>query len=129
MLGLSAFLKSSVKRTICAVPNEPLDLPRWATMLPGSEDLVGVKDFPHAPSVMVTCDCASSDRLAGLLGSAERAGELIWIDHHRSNEGLGTIPIVDPAASSTCELVFRLTEEIGGQIPDHPALCVYAGLV
>jgi phosphoesterase RecJ-like protein len=129
MLGLSAFLRSSGKRTICSVPNVPLDLPRWAELLPGSGDLAPVKDFPRAPSVMVTCDCASADRLVGLLGSAQRAKELIWIDHHRSNEGLGTIPLIDPDASSTCEMVFRLIEKIGGPVPDESAMCLYAGLV
>src|SRR5205823_6313617 len=129
MLGLSAFLRSSGKRTVCAVPNVPLDLPRWAEMLPGSADLVAVNDFPKAPGVMVTCDCASSDRLVSLLAPAQRAKELIWIDHHRSNEGLGTIPLIDPDASSTCELVFLLAERIGGELPDDAAVCLYAGLV
>ena len=50
---------------------------------------------------MVTCDCASSDRLGPLLGPAMKAEELIWIDHHVSNDGLGTVPLIDPSASST----------------------------
>ena len=78
---------------------------------------------------MVTCDCASADRLVSLLPVAERAGELIWIDHHRSNDGLGTIPLVDPQASSTCEMVFRLIEAMGGGMSDGTATCLYAGLV
>jgi phosphoesterase RecJ-like protein len=86
-------------------------------------------DFPAAPDVMVTCDCASSDRLGALLPAANRARELIWIDHHRSNEGLGTIPLVDPDASSTCEMVWRLIGVMGGEVPADTALCLYAGLV
>jgi phosphoesterase RecJ-like protein len=116
-------------RTICSFPNEPLDPPRWAELLPGSEDLVEAREFPAAPDVMITCDCASIDRLGRLAAAASRARELIWIDHHRSNEGLGTIPVVDPAASSTCELVVRLIGAIGGEMPDGAAICLYAGLV
>jgi phosphoesterase RecJ-like protein len=78
---------------------------------------------------MVTCDAASMDRLASLAHNADRAGEVIWIDHHRSNDGLGTIPLVDPEASSTCEIVFRLSRRIGGDLPDGAAMCLYAGLV
>ncbi len=52
--------------------------------------------FPKDPPVMVTCDVASLDRLASLGGAAVRAKTLIWIDHHVTNEGLGTIPIIDP---------------------------------
>ncbi|MBI3648579.1 MAG: bifunctional oligoribonuclease/PAP phosphatase NrnA [Actinobacteria bacterium] len=129
MLGLAAFLRERGTSTTCAFPNEPPDAPRWARMLPGSSALVAVKEFPKAPAVMVTCDCASSDRLGPLLGAANRAGELIWIDHHRSNEGLGTIPLIDPEASSSCELVWRLIGEIGGKVPTDTAICLYAGLV
>ena len=129
MLGLSAFLRSRGVRTVCSYPNEPLEPPRWARMLPGAEDLVPAKRFPKEPAVMVTCDCAAFDRLAQLGHVADRAGELIWIDHHRSNDGLGTIPLIDPSASSTCEIVFRLIEAIGGDIPDETAMCLYAGLI
>jgi phosphoesterase RecJ-like protein len=98
-------------------------------MLPGSDRLVSPRAFPKEPSVMVTCDCAAFDRLAQLGHSAKRAGELIWIDHHRSNDGLGTIPLVDPSASSTCEMVFRLIEAMGGEMSVDTATCLYAGLV
>ncbi len=78
---------------------------------------------------MVTCDCASFDRLGVLGEAASRAGELIWIDHHRSNDGFGTVRLVDPDASSTCEMVFRLIEEMGGDFDRDVAVCLYAGLV
>ncbi len=129
MLGLAAFLRSRGVRTTCSYPNEPLEPPRWASMLPGSEDLVPAREFPKDPAVMVTCDCAAFDRLAQLGRSANRARELIWIDHHRSNEGLGTIPLIDGDASSTCEMVFRLIEAMGGGMSGDTALCLYAGLV
>ncbi|HSL11311.1 MAG TPA: bifunctional oligoribonuclease/PAP phosphatase NrnA [Actinomycetota bacterium] len=129
MLGLAAFLRERGIRTVCGVPNEPLELPRWASMLPGADAIVAPEAFPTHPDVMVTCDCASWDRLVNLTRSAERARELIWIDHHRSNDGRGTIRVVDPAASSTCELVFRVVEEIGGPMPTGTAVALYAGLV
>ena len=78
---------------------------------------------------MVTCDVASMDRLASFGGTAVRAKTLIWIDHHATNEGLGTIPLVDSSASSTCELVWRLIKRLGGEVPIETAMCLYAGLV
>jgi phosphoesterase RecJ-like protein len=129
MLGLAAHLRARGATTICSFGNEPFELPRWAAQLPGSERIVEPVDVPDEPAVMVTCDCASFDRL-GVLGSqASRAGELIWIDHHRSNEGYGTVRVVDPDASSTCEMVFRLLEAIGGEVERDTAVCLYAGLV
>ena len=129
MLGLSNHLHARGAVTVCSYGNEPLDLPRWATLLPGTDQLVPPSAFPAEPGVMVTCDCASFDRLGVLGASASGAGELIWIDHHRSNDGYGTVRLVDPDASSTCEMVFRLIETMGGDLDRDVALCLYAGLV
>ena len=129
MLGLSAYLRSRGVETICSFPNEPQEPPRWAALLPGADLLVQAAAFPREPEIMVTCDCASADRLGRLQASVDRAGEVIWIDHHRSNDGLGTIPLIDPDASSTCEMVYRLITVMGGDVPDETALCLYAGLV
>jgi phosphoesterase RecJ-like protein len=129
MLGLAAFLRARGVRTICSYGNGPLETPRWASLLPGIEHLVAPARFPDEPSVMVTCDCASFDRLAALGGPASRARELIWIDHHRSNDGSGTVRLVDPDASSTCEMVFRLIDAMGGGFDRDVAVCLYAGLV
>lgn len=129
MLGLSNHLRAMGKRTVCSFPNDPFEQPRWAQMLPGTDALVPPSAFPNDPEVMVTCDVASLDRLAMLGGPAVRARALVWIDHHVTNEGLGTIPIVDPSASSTCELVWKLVKELGGEMQIETAVCLYAGLV
>ena len=129
MLGLSNHLRGMGKRTVCSFPNDPFEAPPWAELLPGADTLVPPSAFPNDPQVMVTCDVASLDRLGMLGGTAVRARALIWIDHHVTNEGLGTIPLVDPSASSTCELVWRLVKELGGEIQIETAVCLYAGLV
>lgn len=129
MLGLSNYLRERGKNTECSFPNDPFDPPRWVELLPGHDALVHPKSFPKQPAVMVTCDVASMDRLAMLGASAVRAKEVVWIDHHKSNEGLGTIPLIDPTASSTCEMVARLIGAMGGGMSDDTATCLYAGLV
>jgi bifunctional oligoribonuclease and PAP phosphatase NrnA len=129
MLGLSNYLRAAGTQTVCTFPNDPFDLPRWASRLPGTDALVPPGEFPADPTVMVTCDAASLDRLGVLQPVAERAGTLIWIDHHVSNRGLGTIPLIDPRASSTCELVWRLVRTMDGAVPVETAICLYAGLV
>jgi phosphoesterase RecJ-like protein len=97
--------------------------------LEGGEFVVEPNAFPSHPAVMVALDTAAADRLGILAANAERAGETIVIDHHRTNPGFGSIVVLDPAASSTAELVFRLLERMGGTIPDGVAACLYAGLV
>jgi phosphoesterase RecJ-like protein len=129
MLALSNFLRERGARSVCSFGNEPLELPRWATLLPGTEAIVSPRDFPPAPDLFVTCDTASLDRLGALMPVAGRARQVIWIDHHVSNEGLGTIPVIDPAASSTAEVVYRILLRIGGEISAATAACLYAGIV
>jgi bifunctional oligoribonuclease and PAP phosphatase NrnA len=129
MLGLAAHLRARGIEVTTSYPNEPMDPPRWAALLPGAESLVPPKGFPKAPAVMVTCDCASFDRLGVLGAAAAKASELIWIDHHRSSDGAGTVRVVDQDASSTCEMVFRLIDRMGGELSDATAICLYAGLV
>lgn len=129
MLGLSNHLRGMGKQTVGSFANAPFEAPRWSAELPGVDALVSPDRFPKEPAVMVTCDCASLDRLGSLAGAAVRSRALIWIDHHVTNEGLGSIPIVDPAASSTSELVWRLVRELGGEVSIETAKCLYAGLV
>jgi len=129
MLGLSIFLRGRGVRTVCSFGNDPFEVPRWAAELPGTDALVEPKTFPKEPTVMVTCDTASMDRLGMLAPAATKAGALLWIDHHVSNDGLGTIAVIDPSASSTCELVWRLIRIMGGDVPVETAVCLYAGLV
>jgi bifunctional oligoribonuclease and PAP phosphatase NrnA len=129
MLGLAAFLRERGARTICSFGNEPLDPPAWADLLAGTSELVPARDFPKRPALMVTLDCASLDRLGPLAGPAAHAAELVWIDHHISNDGLGTIPVIDPKASSTAEMVARLIARLGGNMSAATAKCLYAGLV
>ena len=44
MLGLAAFLRTRGTEVVTSYPNVPLGLPRWASMLPGSDRIVEVRD-------------------------------------------------------------------------------------
>ena len=129
MLGLAGFLSARGKEVVCSWGNQPLARPRWLAELDGAGYLVEAKEFPAYPEVLVALDTASPDRLGVLQASAERAGEVIVIDHHRTNPGFGSILVLDPGASSTAELVFRLIERMGGDLPDATAAWLYAGVV
>ena len=129
MLGLAEFLRARGKRVVCSFGNVPFELPRWVHVLPASDAVVPPDEFPRAPAVLVTLDCASVDRLGALVGAMEKAEHVIWIDHHVSNEGPGTIPVIDPEASSTAEIVYRLMRRMGGEIPASAATSLYAGVV
>jgi phosphoesterase RecJ-like protein len=129
MLGLACYLAGRGTKVMATSPNRPDDLPRWVEVLPGREHLVAPGELPKAPSVVVTLDAADVGRLDGLAHLVKRAGTVICIDHHRTNPGFGTINLIDPAASATAELVYRLIEHMGGGFGPDVAACLYAGLV
>jgi phosphoesterase RecJ-like protein len=117
------------KRAVCSWGNHPFTLPPWMSLIEGAELVVPPKRFPATPEVMVALDTAGVDRLGSLAANAARAGESIVIDHHRTNPGFGTIVVLDPDASATAELVVRLVELMGVELPDAAAAWLYAGLV
>ncbi|HJP67244.1 MAG TPA: bifunctional oligoribonuclease/PAP phosphatase NrnA [Actinomycetota bacterium] len=128
-LGLAGFLAAQGKGVVVSWGNEPFEPPTWMAALDGGVPVVPPADFPSAPPVMVALDTASADRLGSLGFAAEAATEVIVLDHHRTNPGFGTIAVIDPEASSTAELVYRLIERMGGDLPDRAAAALYAGIV
>lgn len=129
MLGLACFLAERGKKVAATWPNGIGEPPRWLETLPGREHLVAPKQMPKTPAVLVTLDAADLKRLNGLSHLVEKAATTICMDHHRTNDGFGTINLVDPEASATAEVVFRLIEHIGGELSADTAQCLYAGLV
>jgi phosphoesterase RecJ-like protein len=129
MLGLAAYLADRGTRVCCSWGNQPMVRPRWLEGLDDRGFLVDPKDFPRTPKVMVALDTASPDRLGMLAASVGGAAECVVIDHHRTNPGFGTVLVLDPAASSTAEMVYRLTERMGGELSPGAAACLYAGIV
>jgi phosphoesterase RecJ-like protein len=129
MLGLARYLAERGKAVVASWGNEPFTRPRFIEALPGSELIIEPKSFPRKPAVLVTLDTASSDRLGTLVGVLPGAGTVICIDHHVTNEGFGTIDLIEPHASSTAEVVYRLIQAMGGGLSPDSATCLYAGIV
>lgn len=70
----------------------------------------------------------SPDRLGGAEDYFRKAGKKINIDHHISNaEGGGDVNYVDPEASSTSELIYRLLA--GKKLDAQIAQALYLGIV
>ena len=129
MLGMGNHLRGRGVRVWAAAPNRFEDLPRWIDALPGRDLLVAPKQLPKSPKVVATFDAADLDRLDGLSHLIGKAETSICVDHHRTNPGFATINLIDPEASSTAELVFRLIQHMGDEPDADSAACIYAGLV
>ena len=91
--------------------------------------LAGVDDFRTAYDrydLLVIVDTAKIKRVAH---DFSPLGErIINIDHHKSNEGFGILKVIDPRASSSCELIYKLLSANRFRIDRHLAEILYSGL-
>lgn len=132
MLALAHALRAPGRRpprVTVSFGDHPFEVPEILRFLPGLDLLSPPQAYPDRPELMVTFDVGSIDRLGLLAGPAERAGELVVIDHHASNTRFGTIHLVDPAAAATAVLVLDLIDIMDIELTMDVALGLYAGLV
>ena len=86
-------------------------VPRTYAFLQGAAEIVAEVPAGPAPAGVVFVDCATisrAGRIGERLAAAAPGTPLINIDHHGSNDRFGTLNWVDPAASSTGEMVAAL---------------------
>jgi phosphoesterase RecJ-like protein len=77
---------------------------------------------------IVFLDCGNVERNPA--EALQRPGmHTINIDHHHDNTRFGTVNLVDPAASSTAELVWELMHAIGVAPTPEIAQALYVGLI
>ncbi|WP_352244338.1 bifunctional oligoribonuclease/PAP phosphatase NrnA [Microtetraspora sp. NBRC 13810] len=129
MLAAGRALTGLGKKVVASFGDRRFVVPRLLRFLPGQELLVEPAGYPAAPEVMITFDASTTARLGLLNRNAARARELIVMDHHPSNEGFGTMSLIDPAAAATAVLVEELLRRLGVPLDRDIAMCLYAGLV
>jgi len=99
---------------------------RW---LPGA-DLIRPCTAVQGPhEVALLLDCSSLERAGGAAELAARAGRLVNIDHHPTNDGFGDFSLVDPAAAAVAEILAGVLEAWGRPPDRDVATCLYTGLL
>jgi len=63
--------------------------------------------------VVIVVDCGDLQRVGEGFEALKRAGYLINIDHHETNEAFGNLNIVDERASSTAEILYLILKALG----------------
>jgi bifunctional oligoribonuclease and PAP phosphatase NrnA len=91
-------------------------------------------DMFNKDYVLIALDCGDRSRLCCKDHIVKNSTNLICIDHHASNDAYGDLNYIDIDASSTCELVYNLLNEICTEcdtsiIDEKIATCLYTGLV
>ena len=107
---------------------QPFELPENLRFLP-LDLLVSPTEVPQEPETMVAFDTGSADRLGELAKVAKKAGTVVVIDHHVTNEGFGDIALIEPGLSSTAEMTLAVIQRLGWPITPTVATCLLTGIV
>lgn len=108
---------------------EPFTVPQPFDFLPGLDLLMPPDSVPARPDLAVSFDAASPGRLGELLAAHEAAPTWIVVDHHASNPGFGTIPLIDPRAAATAVVAAALLDRLGVALDGDIATGLYVGIV
>ena len=125
----SALAFAAVLREMGRTPHPvvPDPVPFTLGYLPGFDSL---ESEPARIDAIFTFDCATTGRFgekAELLESGRHP--VVNVDHHVSNSGYGSVNLIQPDASATGQVVFRLLRALDLPIPVDAATNLYAALL
>ena len=117
--SLQAVLKLLGKRSKVICP-DPIP-ERFHFLLPDEPE----EDFP-AKSI-ISVDCSDETRFGSF--QETYAGKVqLCIDHHISNDGYAENLLVEPGASSACEVLYKVYRELNVKFTEQIANCLYTGI-
>ncbi len=129
LLALGQALRARGAQVVCSWGEDVLVVPDAYAYLPAQDLLVPPARVPAAPSLLVTLDSSSPDRLGVLLDRLDTAGTVLVVDHHTAGEPFGDVRVVDPGAAATVVLVTELLDRLGHPLDLGTATALYTGLV
>lgn len=103
--------------------------PEHYRFLPAAEHIV--HDLKHIEryDVGFVLDCSELDRVGKISADVVRIKTLINIDHHVSNGGFCKLKLLDPKASSTGELLYRLMRKMRVKLTKDICTNLYAAIL
>ncbi len=95
-------------------------------ILAGYEEIRQAGEEKEVYDLFVAVDCAAYDRLGDAKAYFDCAGKTICVDHHISNAGYAQVNIIEPDASSTCEVLCGMMNP--ENISEKTAAALYTGI-
>lgn len=109
------------------------DAPAYTSWLPNIDKVQLYRPHDTVPDVdlIILTDTASLGRI-GPIADEQRdlldRTPIVIVDHHLTNDGKGTVNLIDVASGSTCELLYLLLEAMNVEITPAIATCLLLGL-
>jgi phosphoesterase RecJ-like protein len=122
-LGFALSLRETGRDVRVLVPSP---LPRMLEYLPGFDTIS--ETAGDAVDVLFTFDCATVARFGDKQDLIRSTPTVVNVDHHVSNEGFGTVNLIEATASATGQVVHRLLTTLGAPITADVATNLYAAL-
>ena len=127
LLAMDAILKQLGKDTLMYMSPDEFPLP-WEYRGLHFEGLIGQAPPDVAERTIVFLDCGNIDRMPVDFLQVDGL-HILNIDHHHDNTRFGTVNLVCASASSTAEMVWRLSKELHAEVTPEIAKALYVGLV
>ncbi len=121
-LGFALSMRSMGRDVRVVVPSP---LPTMLEYLPGFDT---ISEEAGDIDALFTFDCATVGRFGDKQELIRHTDTVVNIDHHVSNEGFGTINLIEATASATGQVVHRLLTNLGAPITADVATNLYAAL-
>ena len=121
----------SQNKKVTATFSDPFVIPNsLKETLPGIETIV--KPFSQVSGefdAIITFDCGAKTRLGDVANKFDEVTNVINVDHHISNEGFGTINVIDPNAASSGSVVLSILDQLDIELTKDIAQCLYVALL
>lgn len=106
-------------------------LPKIYEFLPNINEAKTLDKFDRSREydLVITVDVASLDRLIEAQVLFDKAKFSVNLDHHRTNNGFGNLSIIEPKASSTGEVLYKIIKNLRWQLDLDTAICIYTAIL
>ncbi|MFH1784694.1 MAG: bifunctional oligoribonuclease/PAP phosphatase NrnA [bacterium] len=125
-LALALFLRRMGKRVVVA-NRDPV--PSVYDFLPGVKTVKKTGSVKGLFDVGFFLDSSNADRTGGVVDIEKQISVSVTIDHHVDAHEFGDYNYIDPKASSTCELIYRILNSSQKNITSKEAMCLYTGIM
>lgn len=105
------------------------ETPENYRFLPGSKIIVNTLEPVEDFDAVFVLDCSEIDRIGNEASRVASIKRMINIDHHISNMRFCDLSLVDPEASSTGEILYRLLERIEIDLTPDIAINLYTAIL
>jgi len=104
-------------------------IPAVYRFLPAVQRIVRQTKKATTYDAALILDCGNLSRVGEVYTKVNQIPVIINIDHHVTNTGFGNIQLIDPAACSTAEIVYRLIKALNAPINKAIATSIYTGIL